>query len=171
MIAGPLISARREERACCLRWLLPSQLLTAMQREETITPAAEWLVANFYIVDLAAPGNSDGLAARFYRRFAQALPQPSTGDPRGFFGVAWAFFRLHTDRKPIRSEVLRHFVRAYQRVCQTTYDRRTLGCSSSRSCVLIGNLRRLAEHLVRSRARAKKLTFVADSLSGPAVNP
>src|SRR6202166_1711332 len=85
----------------------------AIQREQTITPAAEWLVDNFFIVEEQLREIRDDLPAGFYRK----LPKLSAGHLEGYprvFGVAWAYV-AHPDSR-FEPELLRRFVTAYQRV-------------------------------------------------------
>ena len=86
---------------------------SAIQQGGTITPAAEWLVDNFYIVEEQLREIRDDLPPGFYRR----LPKLASGHLEGYprvFGVAWAFV-AHTDSR-FEPELLRRFVNAYQRV-------------------------------------------------------
>jgi cyclic beta-1,2-glucan synthetase len=85
----------------------------AIQHEQAITPAAEWFVDNFYIVEEQLREIRDDLPPGFYRK----LPKLASGHLEGFprvFGVAWAFV-AHNDSR-FDPEVLRRFVNAYQRV-------------------------------------------------------
>ncbi len=67
----------------------------AIRDEKAITPADEWLVDNFHIVDEQLREIIDDLPPGYYRQ----LPKLASGHlqhyPRGF-GVAWAFI-AHTD--------------------------------------------------------------------------
>ncbi len=95
----------------------------ATQQEHTITPAAQWLVDNFYIVEEQLREIRDDLPPGFYRK----LPKLASGHLEGYprvYGVAWAFV-AHTDSR-FDPEMLRRFVTAYQRV-QAAHDRRALG--------------------------------------------
>ena len=85
----------------------------AIQEEHAITPAAEWLVDNFHIVDEQLREIQDDLPSGYYRK----LPKLASGHLQGYprvFGVAWAFV-AHTDSR-FDPEALRRFVAAYQRV-------------------------------------------------------
>src|SRR5260370_5619522 len=84
----------------------------AMQREETITPAAEWLVDNFYIVQEQLREIRDDLPLGFYRK----LPKLASGHLQGYprvFGVAWPSWRHTTTR--FVPESCRQSVGAYRR--------------------------------------------------------
>src|SRR6185312_3965455 len=86
---------------------------SAIQGEKTITPAAEWLVDNFYIVEEQLREIRDDLPPGYYRK----LPKLASGHLEGYprvFGVAWAYV-AHTDSR-FDPELLRRFVSAYQRL-------------------------------------------------------
>ena len=134
----------------------------AIQKEHAITPAAEWLVDNFHIVDEQLREIRDDLPPGFYRR----LPKLASGHLQGYprvMGVAWAFV-AHTDSR-FDPEVLHRFVRAYQRVQPLTIGELWAVAITLR-IVLVENLRRLAERIVRSRAACEEADKLADSLLG-----
>jgi cyclic beta-1,2-glucan synthetase len=146
-------------------------LAQAIQQEHTITPAAEWLVDNFHIVDEQLREIREDLPPGFYRK----LPKLSSGHLQGYprvFGVAWAFV-AHTDSR-FDPEVLRRFVSAYQRVQPLTIGELWAVAITLR-IVLVENLRRIAERIVRSRAARQEADTLADSLLGigglPALPP
>src|SRR6267154_2457246 len=135
----------------------------AIQQGGTITPAAEWLVDNFYIVEEQLREIRDDLPPGFYRR----LPKLAAGHLEGFprvFGVAWAFV-AHTDSR-FEPEALRRFVAAYQRVQPLTIGELWAVAITLR-VVLVENLRRIAERIVRSRAARREADTLADSLLSP----
>src|ERR1700686_4631923 len=117
----------------------------AIQREQTITPAAEWLVDNFYIVEEQLREIRDDLPRGFYRR----LPKLAAGHLEGYprvFGVAWAFV-AHTDSR-FEPELLRRFVNSYQRVQPLTIGE-LWALAITLRVVLVENLRKLADSIVR----------------------
>ena len=135
----------------------------AIQEEHAITPAAEWLVDNFHIVDEQLREIQDDLPAGYYRK----LPKLASGHLQGYprvFGVAWAFV-AHTDSR-FDPEALRRFVAAYQRVQPLTIGELWAVAITLR-VVLVENLRRMAERIVRSRAARHEADTLADSLLGP----
>src|SRR5271167_1172602 len=67
----------------------------AISRERAITPASEWLVDNFYLVEEQLREIRDDLPPGFYRRLPKLASGPLHGYPR-VFGIAWAFV-AHTD--------------------------------------------------------------------------
>src|SRR2546425_818902 len=85
----------------------------AIREDRAITPAAEWLVDNFHIVDEQLREIRDDLPAGFYWQLPKLTEGPLAGYPR-VYGIAWAFV-AHTDSR-FDPETLRRFVRAYQRI-------------------------------------------------------
>ena len=134
----------------------------SIQREQTITPAAEWLVDNFYIVEEQLREIRDDLPPGYYHK----LPKLASGHLEGFprvFGVAWAYI-AHTDSR-FEPELLRRFVNAYQRL-QPLTSGELWAVAITLRVVLVENLRRLAETMVRSRRAREEADFLADSLLG-----
>ncbi len=134
----------------------------AIREERTITPAAEWLVDNFHIVDDQVRQIREDLPRRFYRE----LPKLAGGFLQGYprvFGIAWAFV-AHTDSR-FEPEALRRFVRAYQRVQPLTIGE-LWAVPITLRILLVENLRRLAERMVRDRAARQEADGLADQLLG-----
>jgi cyclic beta-1,2-glucan synthetase len=132
----------------------------AIQQEHTITPAADWLVDNFHIVDEQLREIRDDLPKGFYRE----LPKLASGHLEGFprvLGVAWAFI-AHTDSR-FDPEVLRRFLAAYQKVQPLTIGELWAVAITMR-VVLVENLRRLAQKIVQSRAARQEADALADHL-------
>ncbi|TKB72695.1 MAG: hypothetical protein E8D45_10475 [Nitrospira sp.] len=137
----------------------------AIREEKAITPAAEWLVDNFHIVDEQLREIIDDLPPGYYRQ----LPKLASGHLQDYprvFGVAWAFV-AHTDSR-FDPEMLRRFVVAYQRVQPLTIGELWAVAISLR-VVLVENLRRLVERIVHSRAARLEADELADSLLGTGV--
>src|SRR6202050_1704178 len=136
----------------------------AIQHEQAITPAAEWFVDNFYIVEEQLREIRDDLPAGFYRKLPKLASGHLEGFPR-FFGVAWAFV-AHNDSR-FDPEVLRRFVSAYQRVQPLTIGELWAVAITLR-IVLVENLRRVAERIVRSRNARVEADILADRVLGTA---
>jgi len=158
---GQLLTPRVLENG---RVLLESYraIARAIQEEHAITPAAEWLVDNFHIVDEQLREIRDDLPPGFYRQ----LPKLASGHLQDYprvFGVAWAFV-AHTDSR-FDPELLRHFVTAYQRVQPLTIGE-LWAVPITLRVVLVENLRRLADRIVHSRAARQEADRLADSLLG-----
>src|SRR6202521_5444746 len=143
----------------------------AISHEQPITPAAEWLVDNFYIVEEQLREIRDDLPPGFYRR----LPKLASGHlevyPR-VFGVAWAFV-AHTDSR-FEPELLRRFVNSYQRVQPLTIAE-LWALAITLRLVLVENLRKLADSIVRSRRAREEADRLVDGLLGngdlPSISP
>src|SRR5580704_6854436 len=139
----------------------------AIQHEQAITPAAEWFVDNFYIVEEQLREIRDDLPPGFYRK----LPKLASGHLEGFprvFGVAWAFV-AHNDSR-FDPEVLRRFVNAYQRVQPLTIGELWAVAITLR-IVLVENLRRLCARIVQSREARNEADELADRLLGTGTQP
>src|SRR5258708_4508394 len=88
-------------------------LAQATNEDRPITPAAEWLIDNFHVVDEQIREIKDDLPAGFYRQLPKLADGPLEGYPR-VFGLTWAFV-AHTDSR-YDSEMLCRFLRAYRRL-------------------------------------------------------
>src|SRR5436190_7832333 len=80
---------------------------------QAITPAAEWLLDNFHVVNEQIREIKNDLPPGFYRMLPKLADGPLEGYPR-VFGIAWALV-AHTD-SAFDIEKLTRFVEAYQRV-------------------------------------------------------
>jgi len=134
----------------------------AIREERAITPAAEWLVDNFHVVDEQLREIRDDLPPGFYRELPKLAEGPLAGYPR-VYGLAWAFV-AHTDSR-FDPELLRRFVQAYQRVQPLTIGELWAVAITLR-VVLVENLRRLAERIVIGRAARQEADALADELLG-----
>jgi cyclic beta-1,2-glucan synthetase len=137
-------------------------LARAVKDEQSITPAAEWLLDNFHIVDEQLREIRDDLPPDYYRE----LPKLAEGHLQGYprvMGITWAYI-AHTDSR-FEPESLRRMVRAYQVVEPLTIGELWAVAISLR-ILLVDNLRRIAEVVVRGRADRQKADELADSLLG-----
>jgi cyclic beta-1,2-glucan synthetase len=100
------------------RWLAPRvrdngrvllqcyRILAEVIREESATtPAAEWFVDNFHIVDDALREIREDLPRGFYRQLPKLADGPLYGYPR-VLGLAWGFV-AHTDSRCLPGPVRR----------------------------------------------------------------
>ncbi|HLJ59115.1 MAG TPA: glucoamylase family protein [bacterium] len=134
----------------------------AIREEYALVPAAEWLVDNFHIVDQQLREIEDDLPTGYYRK----LPKLASGHLHGYprvFGMAWAYV-AHTDSR-FDPDMLRRFVAAYQRVQPLTIGELWAVAISLR-VVLVENLRRLAERIVRNRTARQNVDTLVDSVLG-----
>src|SRR3989454_9490004 len=142
-------------------------IANTIREERAITPAAEWLVDNFHVVDEQLREIRDDLPPGFYRELPKLAEGPFAGYPR-VYGIAWAFV-AHTDSR-LDPESLRRFVLAYQRVQPLTMGELWAVAITLR-VVLAENLRRLAESIVRGRAACQEADALADDILGLGSQP
>ncbi len=135
-------------------------LAEAIRDERAITPAAEWLVDNFHIVDDQLREIREDLPPGFYRELPKLAEGFLEGYPR-VFALAWAFV-AHTDSR-VEPEPLRRFVRAYQTV-QPLSIAELWTIPIALRILLVENLRRLAERIVRDRESRQAADELADRL-------
>src|SRR5512134_1506325 len=138
----PLLSRLKENG----RILLESYraVAEAIREERTISPAAEWLVDNFHIVEEQLREIREDLPPRFYRELPKLDAGPLEGFPRVY--ALTAYFVAHTDSR-FDTETLRRFVVAYQRTAPLTMGELWAVAITLR-IVLVENLRRLSERIV-----------------------
>ena len=134
----------------------------AIREERAITPAAEWLVDNFHAVEEQIRLIRGDLPPGYYRQLPKLADGPFEGYPR-VFGLAWAFI-AHTDSR-FDPQMLSRFVQAYQRVQPLTIGELWAVAITLR-IILVENLRRAAERIVRSRAARQDADALADHLLG-----
>ncbi len=137
-------------------------LAQAIKDERAITPAAEWLVDNFPIVDEQLREIRDDLPRQYYRELPKLAEGHLAGYPR-VLGLVWAYI-AHTDSR-FDPESLRRMVRAYQEVEPLTIGELWAVAISLR-ILLVENLRRLSEEIVRSRTARLMADELADELIG-----
>lgn len=135
-------------------------LAQAIKDERAITPAAEWLVDNFPIVDEQLREIRDDLPRHYYRELPKLAEGHLAGYPR-VLGLAWAYI-AHTDSR-LDHDSLRRMVHAYQEVEPLTIGE-LWAIAISLRILLVENLRRLSEEIVRSRSARQMADELADSL-------
>src|SRR5712664_3851246 len=142
-------------------------IASAVGAGRAITPAAEWLLDNYHLVEGQIREIRDDLPPGYYRQLPKLTTGPFAGYPQ-VFGVAWAFV-AHTDSR-FDSEMLRRFVRAYQRVQPLTIGGFWAVAITLR-IVLVENLRRGAKRIVTGRAARREADALADRLLGLNAHP
>src|SRR5579872_2643 len=135
---------------------------TSIGEGRAITPAAEWLADNYYLVEREIHEIRTALPPGYYRQLPKLLDGPFKGYPR-VFGLAWAFV-AHTDSH-FDIELLCRFVRAYQEVQPLTIGELWAVAITLR-IVLVENLRRLADLIMHSSTARHEANALADRLLG-----
>ncbi len=137
-------------------------IVTAARAHQPITPAAEWLLDNFHVVDEQIREIKNDLPPGFYGVLPKLADGPLAGYPR-VFGVAWALV-AHTDSA---FDVLKltRLVVAYQRVQPLTIGE-LWAIAITLRITLVENLRRLAEAIVARLEASRQADAVADRTLG-----
>ena len=157
----PPLSARLKENEAVLLDCYRA-LAAAVRAELAITPAAEWLLDNFHLVEAQSREIRADLPPGFCRQLPKLDRGPLQGYPR-VFGLAWAFV-AHSDSH-FDPESLRRFVRAYQTVQPLTIGE-LWAIAIVLRVVLVENLRRAAQQIVSNRAARQQEDDIADRLLG-----
>ncbi|MDD4915000.1 MAG: glucoamylase family protein [Methylococcales bacterium] len=119
-----------------------------VREQHSITPAAEWLLDNFHIIDEQISNIDLDLPESFYRE----LPKLSEGYLAGYprvYGIVWALI-AHTDSR-FSAELLTLFIKAYQKITPLTLGE-LWAIPITLRVLLIENLRRLAVSIMRSQS-------------------
>src|SRR5918911_611665 len=135
-------------------------LAEAIRDNRAISPAAEWLVDNFHIVEEQLREIREDLPRGYYYELPKLRAGALAGYPR-IYAVALALI-AHTDSR-LDPETLRRFVRAYQQVTPLTIGELWAVAITLR-VALVENLRRLATRVVASRAEREEADALADKL-------
>ncbi len=130
-----------------------------------VSPAAEWLLDNFYLIDGQLTEIRDGLPRRYFRDLPLLIDAPLAGLPR-IYGVAWAFV-AHTDGA-FDEELLARFLGAYQEVRELTLGE-LWALPTTLRVVLVENLRRLAERVAANKAARELAYLVGDRIESYSV--
>ena len=153
-LAGRLRDNQRALRAAY------RETIEAVRQERTITPAANWLLDNFHVVEEQVREIRIDLPSGFYRQLPKLREGPLEGYPR-VFGLAWAFV-AHTDSR-FDAKMLHRFASAYQRVQPLTIGE-LWAIPITLRIVLVENLRRLADDIVGCQAARQQADGLADRL-------
>ncbi len=125
-----------------------------------ITPAAEWLVDNYHLVEDQIREIRLDLPPGYYRQLPKLADGPLKGLPR-VFDLAWHFI-ARTDSR-FDSDLLRRFVNAYQRVQPLTIGELWAVAITLR-IMLVENLRRATHRILAGRQRREDADALADRL-------
>lgn len=137
-------------------------LCNAIAKEKPVTPAAEWLVDNFHLIEEQARQAAIDLPKGYYKQLPKIAVGPLSGHPK-IFGIAWAYV-AHTDSR-FDPHSLAEFINAYQDVQPLTIGELWAAAISLR-LVMIENLARISSRNVAAR-RARE---AADDLVSSLIN-
>lgn len=124
-----------------------------------VTPAAEWLLDNFHLVEAQLQQIREGVPRSYYARLPKLATPPLAGLPR-VYGIAWAYV-AHTD-SVLNKALFTAFLNAYQDI-----DELTLGelwaLPTTLRVVLLENLRRVAESIAENKVAREVAHAVWDA--------
>ena len=130
-----------------------------------ISPAAEWLLDNFHLIEAQLEEINEGLPRRYFRALPVLLDEPLAGLPR-VYGVAWAFV-AHTDGA-FDEDLLTKFLSAYQETRELSLGE-MWALPTTLRVVLIENLRRLAERVATNKAAREVANLCCDRIDSTPV--
>jgi cyclic beta-1,2-glucan synthetase len=136
------------------------RLVEAIREGRSISPAAEWLVDNYHIVEEQLREIRQDLPTSYYHE----LPKLADGELQGYpriYSVALALI-AHTDSR-LDTNTLQRFIRAYQTVAPLSIGELWAVAITLR-LALVENLRRLAFAIARARAERDEADELADKL-------
>ncbi len=125
-----------------------------------VSPAAEWLLDNFHLIEGQLKEINEGLPRSYFRDLPVLVNEPLKGLPR-IYGVAWAFV-AHTDGA-FDEDLLTTFLGAYQQTRELTLGE-LWALPTTLRVVLVENLRRLAERLATAKAAREIANLVCDRI-------
>ena len=158
---GHPLSGRLADNAAALQAAY-RDISKAIEDGRAITPAAEWFIDNYHLVEKQVREIRADLPSGYYRQLPKLIDGPFAGYPR-VFGVTWAFV-AHADSR-FDSEMLCRYIRAYQEIQPLTIGE-LWAVSITLRIILIENLRRLAGRIVDSYAARQSADLLADRLLG-----
>ncbi|RZL09869.1 MAG: carbohydrate-binding protein, partial [Rubrivivax sp.] len=123
-----------------------------------VSPASEWLLDNFYLVESQLKEVHEGLPGRYFRDLPALTDPALQGLPR-IYGVAWAFV-AHTDCA-FNEDLLVSFLDAYQDTSELTLAE-LWALPTTLRVVIIENLRRLAERVASNKAAREVANLCGD---------
>ena len=136
------------------------QLAETIRSVHVISPAAEWLVDNFHIVEEQVREIREDLPKGYYRELPKLADGPFKSYPR-IYALSIALV-AHSDSH-LDTETLRRFINAYQSVSPLSIGE-LWAVPITLRIALVENLRRLATRIVSSRDDREDADKLADKL-------
>ncbi len=123
------------------------EICAAVAAGKTVTPAADWLIDNYHLVEEQIRQTRADLPQGFYKQLPKLAGGPLAGHPR-IFGLVWAYV-AHSDSR-FEPASLTDFVSEYQQVQPLTIGELWAVAISLR-LILIENLRRVSVRIMQAR--------------------
>ena len=133
-------------------------LVEAIRNGRPISPAAEWLIDNFHIVEEQLREIREDLPKSYYHELPKLADGPLKDYPR-IYAVALALI-VHTDCR-LDTDTLRRFIIAYQTVAPLTIGE-IWAVAITLRLALVENLRRLTNAIVGAREEREQADKLAD---------
>ena len=125
-----------------------------------ISPAAEWLLDNFHLIEAQLKEIHEGLPRSYFKSLPILIDEPLAGLPR-IYGIAWAYV-AHTDGA-FNEELLIRFLTAYQETREINLSE-IWALPTTLRVVLVENLRRVAERVATHKAAREIANLCCDNL-------
>ena len=135
-------------------------LTKAIREERAVSPAAEWLVDNFHIIEEQLREIHEDLPEGYYRELPKLTQGEFAGYPR-IYAMAMSII-AHTDSR-LEVDALERFLRSYQTVTPLTIGE-LWAIAITLRIVLVENLRRFAWRIVQSREEREEAERLSDEL-------
>jgi cyclic beta-1,2-glucan synthetase len=154
---GPAFFPRVEQNLKALRRAYDQVALTSSSGHY-VTPAADWLLDNFHLVEAQLEQIREGVPGRYYAGLPKLAHAPLAGLPR-VYGIAWAYV-AHTD-SVLDPEILGAFLNAYQEVSELRLAE-LWALPTTLRVVLLENLRRMADEIAAGKVARELAHAVGD---------
>ncbi len=135
-------------------------LADAIRNDRTVSPAAEWLVDNFHIIEDQLREIRRDLPKGYYRELPKLERGGLAGYPR-VYAIALAMI-AHTDSR-LDADTLARFIRAYQQVTPLSIGE-LWAIAITLRVALVENLQRLATRIVTARNAREAADKLAERL-------
>nr|WP_231402732.1 glucoamylase family protein [Caenimonas aquaedulcis] len=133
------------------------------QGGQYVTPAAEWLLDNFHLVEAQMLEIREGVPRRYYAELPKLNSPPLEGLPR-VYGIAWAYV-AHTD-SVFDPATFTALLNAYQEVSELRLSE-LWAMPTTLRVVLLENLRRVADDIAFGKVAREAAHAVWDSETPP----
>ncbi len=141
-------------------------IATISQSGQYVTPAAEWLLDNFHLVEAQLLQIHEGVPRRYYADLPKLTGKPLEGLPR-VYGIAWAYV-AHTD-SVLDPALFTAFLHAYQEANPLSLGE-LWALPTTLRVVLLENLRRVADHIAEGKAAREAAHAIWDAPGSLAEN-
>ncbi|MEK2646030.1 GH36-type glycosyl hydrolase domain-containing protein [Bdellovibrio sp. BCCA] len=135
-------------------------LVEAARNKEAVSPAAEWLIDNFYVVEEQLREIQEDLPKSYY----EELPKISIGDLAGYPRIYALSLALvaHSDSR-LDVETIRRFIQAFQTKAYLNIGELWAVAITLR-LALVENIRRVALRIVWDRNQQKQADLIVDEI-------